>query len=200
MGPPPSAIHGGGRLSRHPCRSAHSTRPAFSLHQSRDWWCLDFLRMKIKSTATATACASKLAPTGRESGCRTASAQTGPFPAEAGPTKKHRVRSVGPASAGKLLILISVHKKPSHRQSRLGCRLNAGLAQWAEPHGCGESAVRTWMSVRSGPTERDRSEGTPRHEGPNQEQAPLVTWGWCDFRLFQVTRRRRNGLPLGRRS
>uniref|UniRef100_A0A7C2BG80 Uncharacterized protein n=1 Tax=Pseudomonas graminis TaxID=158627 RepID=A0A7C2BG80_9PSED len=33
------------------------------------------------------------------------------------------------------------------------------------------------MSVRRGPTERDRSEGTPRHEGPNQEQAPLVTWG-----------------------
>jgi hypothetical protein len=33
------------------------------------------------------------------------------------------------------------------------------------------------MSVRRGPTERDRSEGTLRNEGPNQEQAPLVTWG-----------------------
>jgi hypothetical protein len=43
----------GGRLSRHPCRSAHSTRPAFSLHQSRDWWCLDFLGMKIKSRSGA---------------------------------------------------------------------------------------------------------------------------------------------------
>jgi hypothetical protein len=32
VGPPPSAIHGGGRLSRHPCRSAHSTSPAFGLH------------------------------------------------------------------------------------------------------------------------------------------------------------------------
>uniref|UniRef100_A0A7C1X7V6 Uncharacterized protein n=1 Tax=Pseudomonas graminis TaxID=158627 RepID=A0A7C1X7V6_9PSED len=37
VGPPPSAIHGGGRLSRHPCRSAHGARPAFSLHPSRDW-------------------------------------------------------------------------------------------------------------------------------------------------------------------
>jgi hypothetical protein len=36
VGPPPSAIHGGGRLSRHPCRSAHSTTPAFGLHPSRD--------------------------------------------------------------------------------------------------------------------------------------------------------------------
>ena len=66
----------------------------------------------------------------------------------------------------------------SHRQSRLGCRPNAGFAQWAEPHGCGESAVRTWMSVRRGPTERDRSEGTPTKEEPNQEHKPLVTWGF----------------------
>jgi hypothetical protein len=36
VGPPPSAIHGGGRLSRHPCRSAHCATPAFSLHPSRD--------------------------------------------------------------------------------------------------------------------------------------------------------------------
>ncbi len=75
------------------------------------------------------------------------------------------------------LILISIHKRLRHRRTRLGCRLNAGLAQWAEPHGCGESVVRTWMSVRRGPTERDRSEGTLTKEGPNQEQAPLVTWG-----------------------
>ena len=66
--------------------------------------------------------------------------------------------TVGPASAGKLLIcfealLIFIRKKLSHHKSRLGCRLNAGLAEWAEPHGCGERAVRTWMSVRRGPTE-----------------------------------------------
>jgi hypothetical protein len=51
VGPPPSAIHGGGRLSRHPCRSTHSTSPAFSLHPSRDLWRLGYcaLRSKIKS-------------------------------------------------------------------------------------------------------------------------------------------------------
>ena len=75
------------------------------------------------------------------------------------------------------LILIFKHIKPRRHLSRLGCRLNAGFAQWAEPQGCGESAVRTWMSVRRGPTEQDRSEGTLTKEGPNQEQAPLVTWG-----------------------
>ncbi|RZI68915.1 MAG: hypothetical protein EOP13_24160 [Pseudomonas sp.] len=33
------------------------------------------------------------------------------------------------------------------------------------------------MADGGGPTERDRSEGTPTQEEPNQEQAPLVTWG-----------------------
>jgi hypothetical protein len=130
--------------------------------------------------------------------------QTGLFPAKAGPTKApHSHCGTGFSRAVDLaldLLLIFIRKRLEHRQSRLGCRLNAGLAQWAEPHGSGESAVRTWMSVRRGPTERDRSEGTLRNEGPNQEQAPLVTWGWCDFRLFQVTRRRRNPRPLGRRA
>jgi hypothetical protein len=51
VGPPPSAIHGGGRLSRHPCRSAHYASPAFGLHPSRDLWRLGYraLRSKIKS-------------------------------------------------------------------------------------------------------------------------------------------------------
>jgi hypothetical protein len=74
--------------------------------------------------------------------------------------------------------LIFIHSQSIHRQSRLGCRVNAGFAQWVEPHGCGESAVRTGMSVRRGPTEQDRSEGIPTKEGLNQEQKPLVTWGF----------------------
>ncbi len=74
-------------------------------------------------------------------------------------------------------LLIFLRKRLSHRQSRLGCRPNVDDAQRAEPHGCGESAVRTWMSVRRGPTERRRSEGIPTKEEPSQEQAPLVTWG-----------------------
>uniref|UniRef100_A0A7C2BBM6 Uncharacterized protein n=1 Tax=Pseudomonas graminis TaxID=158627 RepID=A0A7C2BBM6_9PSED len=72
VGPPPSAIHGGGRLSRHPCRSAHSARPAFSLHPSRDWRCLGFLRLKIKSRSKADR--------GRIKS----------FPAKAGPTNRPR--------------------------------------------------------------------------------------------------------------
>ena len=106
------------------------------------------------------------------------------FPAKAGPTTR--------ASD---LLLIFIRKKFRRRQSRLWCRLNAGLAEWAEPHGCGESAVRTWMSVRRGPTERDRSEGTPTKEEPNQEQAPLVTWG-----AFPSNSPKAKPRPLGRRS
>ncbi|RZI68302.1 MAG: hypothetical protein EOP13_25745 [Pseudomonas sp.] len=33
------------------------------------------------------------------------------------------------------------------------------------------------MADGGGPTERRRSEGTPRNEGPNQEQALLLTFG-----------------------
>ena len=76
------------------------------------------------------------------------------------------------------LILIFIHKKFSHHQSRLGCRLNAGLAEWAERHGCRESRPPPWMADGGGPTERDRSEGTPTKEEPNQEHKPLVTWGF----------------------
>jgi hypothetical protein len=94
---------------------------------------------------------------------------------------------VGPALAGKpllcpcsalYLLLIFIRITHRHHQSRLGCRPNADDAQWVERHGCRESAVRTWMSVRRGPTERRRSEGTPTEEEPNQEHKPLVTWGF----------------------
>jgi hypothetical protein len=49
------------------------------------------------------------------------------------------------------------------------------------------------MSVRRGPTEQDRSEGTLTKEGPNQEQAPLVTWG-----AFPSNSPKAKCLPLGR--
>ena len=48
VGPRRTDIHVLTALSPHPCGSAHSARPAFSLHQSRDWRRLDVLRMKIK--------------------------------------------------------------------------------------------------------------------------------------------------------
>jgi hypothetical protein len=50
-------------------------------------------------------------------------------------------------------LLLSARRLRQHK-TRLGCRLNAGGAQWAERHGCRESAARTWMSVRRVPTER----------------------------------------------
>jgi hypothetical protein len=35
VGPPPSAIHGRGRLPRHPCRGAHCAEPALGLSRGR---------------------------------------------------------------------------------------------------------------------------------------------------------------------
>jgi hypothetical protein len=67
--------------------------------------------------------------------------------------------------------------------------------EWAERHGCRESRPPPWMADGGGPTERDRSEGTPRYEGPNQEQAPLVTWG-----AFPSNSPKAKCLPLGRPS
>nr|GEZ96261.1 hypothetical protein [Tanacetum cinerariifolium] len=66
------------------------------------------------------------------------------------------------------------------------------IATWVQAERRSRSLGRAaWMPREpppamdgGGPTERDRSEETPTKEGPNQEQAPLVTWGWCDFRLF----------------
>jgi hypothetical protein len=110
-------------------------------------------------------------------GSNSVSAPTGPFPAKAGPTKKHTAYNPWECSDCRTgfsrealdSLLIFIRNKPRHHKTRLGCRLHAGLAQWAERHGCRESAVGTWMSVRRGPTERDRSEGTLTKEGPNQE-------------------------------
>jgi len=128
---------------------------------------------------------------------------TASFPAKAGPTKSRPRTSCGTGFSREAfdlcfkgafdLLLIFMRRKLRHRQSRLGCRPNADDAQWVEPHGCGESAVRAWMPVRRGPTERRRSEGTLTKEGTNQEQAPLVTWG-----AFPSNSPKAKCLPLGR--
>ena len=94
------------------------------------------------------------------------------------------------AERASLLILIFIPQQPRHPKTRLGCRLNAGDAQWAERHGCRESAARTWMSVQRGPTERRRSEGTRR----SRAQPGARTLGYLVS--FQVTRRRRNSLDV----
>jgi hypothetical protein len=85
-----------------------------------------------------------------------------------------------------ILILLLSARCPRRHKSRLGCRLNAGDVEWAERHGCRESAVRTWMSVRRGPTERRRSEGTRG----TRAKPGARTLGYLVS--FQVTRRRRN--------
>jgi hypothetical protein len=56
-------------------------------------------------------------------------------------------------------LLLSARRLRQHK-TRLGCRLNAGGAQWAERHGCRESRPPPWMADGGGPTERRRSEGT----------------------------------------
>jgi hypothetical protein len=78
-----------------------------------------------------------------------------------------------------LILLLSARQFRRHK-SRLGCRLNAGVAQWAERHGCRESRPPPWMADGGGPTERRRSEGTTTKESPNQEPGHLVTW--CLFK------------------
>jgi hypothetical protein len=78
-----------------------------------------------------------------------------------------------------LILLLSV-RYPRRHKTRLGCRLNAGGAPWAERHGCRESRPPPWMADGGGPTERRRSEGIPTKEEPNQEQGHLVTW--CPFK------------------
>ncbi len=60
VGPRRTDIHVLTALSPHPCGSAHSARPPFSLHPSRDWRCLDFLCTKIKSKSRSKA--SRLKP------------------------------------------------------------------------------------------------------------------------------------------
>jgi len=48
VGPRRTDIHVLTALSPHPCGSAHSARPAFSLHPSREWRRLGVMCVKIK--------------------------------------------------------------------------------------------------------------------------------------------------------
>jgi hypothetical protein len=78
-----------------------------------------------------------------------------------------------------LILLLSARQSRRHK-SRLGCRLNAGVVEWVERHGCRESRPPPWMADGGVPTERRRSEGIPTKEEPNQEPGHLVTW--CLFK------------------
>jgi len=76
VGPPPSAIHGRGRLTRHPCRVAHCAEPALGLTRGaytataskaayRPAWLLSSFVCEVHVDWPA-AIASKLAPTGTQ--------------------------------------------------------------------------------------------------------------------------------------
>ena len=84
-----------------------------------------------------------------------------------------------------MILLLSARQSRRHT-SRLGCRLNAGVVEWAERHGCRESRPPPWMADGGVPTERRRSEGTRR----SRAQPGAKTLGYLVS--FQVTRRRRN--------
>jgi hypothetical protein len=116
------------------------------------------------------------------------------FPADRGTSRAPTVKNAASTADARIKHAKSVSSSPrccctrqsSHHKSRLGCRLNAGDAQWAERHGCRESRPRPWMADGGVPTERRRSEGTTTKESPNQDR----TLGYLVS--FQVTRRRRN--------
>ncbi len=169
-GPPPSAIHGRGRLPRHPCRGAPCAMPAFGL-----WERGGRSRSKAEATATARSTASRASPLPQLDGVH---------PEKIGRlTDRHRRQasshngaayhgafhhSTGRALA-RLQLLILMHR-PLERPS-------GGSAQWATRHGCRVSRARPWMADRGGPTEQDRSEGMPSlGEAPNDRgRSALVT-------------------------
>ena len=160
VGPRRTDIHVLTALSPHPCGSTHSARPAFSLHQSRVWRCLDLLRRKDQKQSKAdqeqiegrsvatdlweracsrrgwyihqisgvwnTAFASKLAPTERAVLSAKMSVPE-PAPSRLKPVLQgHHMSSVGPAPtvgpalAGKLLILIFLRDSSDDTYRDLG--------------------------------------------------------------------------------
>ncbi len=87
------------------------------------------------------------------------------FPADRGQARSYKVGCEGDTRTKKARSAssspsCSYTRQSRHHKSRLGCRPNADDAQWVERQGCRESAVRAWMPVRRGPTERRRSAGT----------------------------------------
>jgi hypothetical protein len=85
------------------------------------------------------------------------------------------------------LFAFDLHpRQPRHHKTRLGCRPNAGDAEWAARHGCCVSRPRPWMADGGVPTERRRSEGTRRSRAKPGARPFGYFWG----RLPKVTRRK----------
>jgi hypothetical protein len=140
-GPPPSAIHGRGRLPRHPCRGAPCAIPAFGLWERGN-------RSKSKATATATARSKDRSLVSLDSSYR-------------GRRCTHASHHSTGRALARLQLLILMHRRLE--------RPSGGSAQWATRHGCRVSRPRPWMADGGGPTEQDRSEGMPSlGEAPNE--------------------------------
>jgi hypothetical protein len=86
-----------------------------------------------------------------------------------------------------ILILLLSARQSRHHKSRLGCRPNAGGVEWAERHGCRESAPGHGCPFGAGP----RSVAGVRVFRRRSRTKPgASTLGYLVS--FQVTRRRRN--------
>jgi hypothetical protein len=169
-GPPPSAIHGRGRLPRHPCRGAPCATPAFGLwerggrsgakaKQHQDQKRTQHLKNNLP-------CRSELAREGLECAVVILFKRVivNVLRWQASSYRGVGIRTLfttqGRALA-RLQLLILMHR-PIERPS-------AGSAQWATRHGCRVSRPRPWMADGGGPTEKDRSEGMPSlGEAPNE--------------------------------
>ncbi|EUB74367.1 hypothetical protein PMI27_000543 [Pseudomonas sp. GM41(2012)] len=167
VGPPPSAIHGRGRLTRHPCRVAHCAEPPLGLSRGR-------APQKHREAAYRPTClfkrthspvgASLLAKDVNDYACCLNERGVLTFFAS-------RLAPTGTSECRELLILlwlwlwlwflILICLPLSQRPS-------AGSAQWAPRQGCRGSRPRPWMADGGGPTEQCRSEGMPSlSEAPN---------------------------------
>ncbi len=104
VGPPPSAIHGRGRLTRHPCRVAHCAEPPLGLTRGRTPQqrprrptgrpvCRPVCRARLSVRYLVdwqVAIASKLAPTGTQYICKVWVGCQAAFASRLTPTEKQR--------------------------------------------------------------------------------------------------------------
>jgi hypothetical protein len=182
VGPPPSAIHGRGRLTRHPCRVAHCAEPPLGLSRGRApqkakrgglpaGLFPQRLRVLIVDRSHA--------PRGNAAGDAPRSAVDARLESCAGGTRSVTgcipTQSVGTISGCRelliwlwlwLLILICLP---------LSQRPNAGVAQGAPRQGCRGSRPRPWMADGGGSPEQCRREGMPSlGEAPNGGAKPFA--------------------------
>ncbi len=135
VGPPPSAIHGRGRLTRHPCRVAHCAEPALGLTRGRTPQQRPrrptgrpgrgFRSSVMYLVGCQAVIASRLAPTGigytceKLVGCQTA------FASKPAPTEEQKQsgphRAASHHSTGRALARLQLLIYPPPRQAERRC-------------------------------------------------------------------------------